>query len=129
MRVFSVFLLSFLFLHTSAQKKYAFVSGQVIDENENPVAKASVIILGKTTGVMTNDTGYFRIKVPAEKSFAIQFTHTGYGEAQTNFYLSENEQEKITVRLEKSNKTLSTIIVTDDKKRKELGLTKINPKS
>ena len=41
---------------------------------------------------MTNDTGYFRLKVPAEKAFAIQFSYTGYGMEQKNFLLNEDEE-------------------------------------
>ena len=54
-------------LSSFSQKKSAWVSGKVIDENENPLSKVSVVILGKTTGITTNDSGYFRMKVPADK--------------------------------------------------------------
>ena len=69
MRVLTALVLSLFFLTASAQKKIAFVSGQVIDENENPLAKVSIVILGKSTGIVTNDSGFFRIKVAAAKSF------------------------------------------------------------
>ena len=65
-----------------AQKKSAYVSGKVIDENEDPLQNVSVVILGRQTGIMTNDTGYFRLKVPAEKAFAIIFSYTGHREEQ-----------------------------------------------
>lgn len=129
MRILSVLVLSLFFVHSSAQKKTAFVSGKVIDENENPIAKVSVVILGKTTGLITSDSGTFRIKVAAEKSFALVFSHTGYAETQKNFYLSENEEEKITLRLERAGKTLETVVVSDERERKETGLTRINPKN
>ena len=129
MRVLTSLVLALFFLTASAQKKIAFVSGQVIDENENPLAKVSVVILGKTTGIVTNDSGFFRIKVTAAKSIALIFSHTGYAETQKNFYLSDNEEERITIRLQRDGKTLKTVIVTNDRERKELGLTKINPKN
>lgn len=129
MRVLLALVLSLFFITASAQKKIAFVSGQVIDENENPLAKVSIVILGKSTGIVTNDSGFFRIKVAAAKSTALIFSHTGYAETQKNFYLSDNEEEKITVRLQSDNKTLQTVIVTNERERKELGLTKINPKN
>ena len=97
-------LLSCLFLFFSllgfAQKKSAYVSGKVIDENENPLQNVSVVILGNQKGIMTNDTGYFRLKVPAEKAFAIVFSYTGHKEEQKNFLLTENEEEFVTVRME-----------------------------
>lgn len=129
MRALTALVLSLFVLSGFAQKKSAWVSGIVIDDNENPVAKVSVVILGKTTGMVTNDTGYFRIKVPADKSFAIIFSHTGYGETQKNFYLSENEEEKISVRMAPVGKVLENVVVTDERERKETGITKINPKN
>jgi hypothetical protein len=129
MRVFTALVLSLFLFTAAAQKKIAFVSGRVIDENENPVAKVSVVILGKTSGAVTSDSGFFRIKVEAAKSVALIFSYTGYAPTQKNFYLSDNEEEKITVRLQKDNKTLETVVVGNDRERKEPGLTKINPKN
>ncbi len=129
MRILTTLIFSLFILTADAQKKTAFVSGRVIDANDNGLSKVSVIILGKASGIITNDTGYFRMKVPADKSFALIFTHTGYAETQKNFYLSENEEEKVVVKLEQQGKTLSTIVVGDERERKELGLTKINPKN
>ena len=54
-------------------KKQAVVTGRVIDENDRPIAKVSVVILGKTTGTITSDSGTFSIKVPSGKAFAIVF--------------------------------------------------------
>ena len=129
MRVFTAFVLALVTLTAPAQKKAAFVSGQVIDENENPLPKVSVIILGKSTGTATNDSGFFSIKVTAGKPTALVFSYTGYVETQKNFYLSENEQEKITVRLQKNGRMLKTVVVANDREQNEVGLTKINPKN
>jgi len=129
MRILSVLVLSLVCMYSSAQKKTAFVSGNVIDADENPLAKVSIVILGKTTGIVTNDSGYFRIKVPADQSFGLIFSYTGYAETQKNFFLSENEEEKMTLRMERIGKTLETVVVSEERERKELGLTKINPKN
>ncbi|MCW3092517.1 MAG: TonB-dependent receptor [Ferruginibacter sp.] len=129
MRVLSALVLSLLFMYSSAQKKTAIVSGRLVDENENPLPGVSVMILGKSNGIVTNDSGYFKMTVPADKSFALIFTHTGYAETQKNFYLSENEEEKITLKLNRLGKTLETVVVSDERERKETGLTKINPKN
>ncbi|MEO6549639.1 MAG: carboxypeptidase-like regulatory domain-containing protein [Ferruginibacter sp.] len=129
MRILSVLVLSLFFLYSSAQKKTALVSGKLIDENETPLAKVSVMMLGKAAGIVTDDSGLFKIQVPAEKSFALVFTHTGYAETQKNFYLSENEEEKITVKLYRLGKVLETVVVSDEKERNQIGHTKINPKN
>jgi len=116
-------------LTTTAQKNTAYLNGKVIDENENPLAKVTVTILGKQTGALSSDSGTFRIKVPASKAFALVFSFSGYREEQRNFYLSENETENLTVKLERSGKVLETVIIQDERERNQPGLTKINPKN
>ena len=94
---------------TVAQKKSATVSGKILDDNENPLAKVSVVILGRTTGVITNDSGLFTLKVPADKAFALVFTYTSYRTEQRNFYLNENEKETVVIRLERSGVELQEV--------------------
>jgi hypothetical protein len=112
-----------------SQKKIAYVSGKVVDENENSLTNVSVVILGQSKGVITNDSGYFKITVTADKAFALVFTYTGRKTEQKNFLLSENEEETITIRLEKGERTLQEVIVTDQRDRRETGLIRPNPKT
>lgn len=112
-----------------SQKKSAYISGRVIDENENPLQNVSIVILGRQSGIATNDTGYFRLKVPAEKAFALVFSYTGYGEEQKNFLLNEEEEEVISIRLERSANVLQEVIVSDQRDRTEAGLIRPNPKT
>jgi hypothetical protein len=129
MKVFLVWLLTLACIFTSAQKKIATVSGVVLDENDKPLAKVSVIILGKATGTTTNDSGAFSIKAPANKALAIVFTYTGYSDVQKSFYLSDGENETTTITMQRGGKTLDAIVVTDDALRKEAGLVRLNPKN
>jgi hypothetical protein len=126
--IFTFFFLLFS-IAVSAQTKSAWVTGRVVDENDNPVSRVSVVILGKQTGLTTDDSGRFRIKVPAGKSFALVFTYTGYNEAQKNFYLSDGEEEKLTIQMERGSQTLKTVEISSEKERTETGLVKINPKN
>ena len=112
-----------------SQKKFAYVTGKVVDENENPLSNVSVVILGQLSGITTNDSGYFHLKVPAEKAFAITFSFTGHRTEQKNFLLNENEEETITIRLEKGETLLKEVVVTDQRDRRETGLIRPNPKT
>ncbi|MDP4150577.1 MAG: TonB-dependent receptor, partial [Bacteroidota bacterium] len=117
------------FQSLTAQKRSAFVSGKLLDENENPLPRTTVTILGRQSGVLTNDSGAFRIRVPADKAFALIFSYTGYRTEQRNFLLNENEEERIVVRMEKGTRSLQEVIITDQRERTEAGLVKINPKN
>jgi CarboxypepD_reg-like domain/TonB-dependent Receptor Plug Domain len=129
MRGFLLLILTLSFLNSSAQKKAAFVSGKIIDANQKPMPNVSVIILGKATGTITNDSGFFKIKVPAGKAFALVFTYLGYKDEQKNFYLNENEEEYAAIQMQEGGKVLETITITDDNQRIQTGLVKINPKN
>jgi hypothetical protein len=118
-------LLSFL---SAAQKKPAYISGKVLDENEHPLSNVSIVILGRANGILTNDSGAFRIKTPADKAFALVFSYTGYKTEQRNFLLNENEEENIVIRLEAGSRQLKEVVVTDQRQRREAGLVSINPK-
>jgi hypothetical protein len=122
-------LLLFISAIAISQKKSAYVSGKVVDENENPVALVNISILGRQTVITTNDSGYFRIAVPADKAFALVFSYTGKKTEQRNFLLSENEEEKISIRLEPGKETLQEVIIKDNRDRTEAGLIRPNPKS
>jgi hypothetical protein len=124
-----IFLIACLFCLASFAQEPASVSGRVLDENENPIAQVSVVILGQSKGTTTNDSGFFRIRVPVDRAFALTFSFTGYKTAQQNFMLNEGEAEVITVRLEQGNTTMREVVVTDQRDRNEAGLIRPNPKS
>src|SRR6185312_14140038 len=109
-------------MHLCAQKSGAVVSGKVLDENEQPLAKVSIIMLGRETGISSSDSGTFRMRVPADKAFALLFSYTGYKTVQQNFLLNDKEQEQVLIRMEKSRQVLPGITVNDERDRKEAGL-------
>ncbi|HEU4608080.1 MAG TPA: TonB-dependent receptor, partial [Chitinophagaceae bacterium] len=111
-----------------AQKKQATVSGRIVDENEQPLARVSISILGKNTGISSNDSGSFHLKVPSNRPFALLFSYTGYKTEQRNFYLNEQEEEYVVIRMEKGAGDLNPVVVTDQRPRRETGLVVLNPK-
>ncbi len=127
--IFLCFFFAMLTVTLFAQKKLATVSGKVVNENEDPLAGVSIIILGQQTGIVTNDSGLFKLKVPADRAFALVFSFSGYQSVQQNFILNEGEEEYVTIHLQLSSQTLKEVIVTDQRERTEVGLIRPNPKS
>ena len=124
-----LFVLLLLTTAAFSQKKPAYISGKVVDDNENPLSKVTVQVLGRQGGVLTSDSGTFRIKVAADKAFALVFTYTGFKPEQRNYLLNENEEEVVIIRMEKGAKELNPVVVTDQRSRKEAGLVVMNPKN
>lgn len=129
MRFHLFFLVFTLSITCFAQKRTATVSGKVLGENEQPLTAASVTILGQQKGILTTDSGTFLLKVPADRAFALIFSHSGYKAVQQNFILNEGEQESVTIRLEPGTGDLEQVFVRDERQRTEVGLIRPNPKT
>lgn len=123
-----VALLLIVSLTAFSQKKTAHISGTVIDENDDPIAGVTVTILGRQQGITSSDSGTFRMQVPANRAFALILTHAGFQELQRNFLLNEGEEETQVFRMNRSNKTLETVVVQNERPRREPGLIRMNPK-
>jgi len=124
-----LFLCAFGNQYAHAQAKGARITGQVVNESNDSLPGVSIQILGKPGGVATDANGRFQIQVPAERAIALRFSYTGYKPLQRNFLLQPNETEFIRIRMELSADTLETVLITDDRDRRETGLIKPNPKS
>lgn len=111
-----------------SQSKSGYITGTVIDENDEPVAGVSVTILGRRQGILTSDSGTFRIQVPAGRAFALVLTHTGFRDIQRNFLLNDGEEESQVFRMSVPDKTLDTVVVRDERPGRESGLIRMNPK-
>ncbi len=129
MRFLTGLLLCFITVTAAAQSKYAVISGKVTDENDIPLKNVSIIILGRNSGIISSDSGTFSLKVPAQRSLALVFSHSGFAEQQKNFFLSNNETETVLIVMKTTATTLENVTVADERERKETGLIKINPKN
>ena len=132
MRFLTSLLISIILLtgiNAIAQKKSGRITGRVVDENDAPMGKVSVMILGRQTGITTSDSGTFSLSVPSERAIALVFSFSGYITEQRNFYLNTGEQEKVVIRMEKGSKTLEEVVVSSQPERKEVGLIRVNPKN
>jgi hypothetical protein len=126
MKIWCTLFFVFIFLGANAQIKSATIQGYVFNQEGVVVKKASVSLLGSQRGTVTNDSGFFIIKVPAKKNLALLFSYNGYLEKQKNFYLASNETETITITLTPDDKTLATVLVTQEKERTQIGLIQID---
>jgi hypothetical protein len=129
MRLLTAFFCCFISLAAIAQNKSATITGLILDENESALSNVTITILGKANGILSSDSGTFSLHVATERSLALTFSHTGFLTVQKNFYLSPGETEHVTIRMTRSGKTLETVVVSDERERRENSNVKINPKN
>ncbi|WP_224484321.1 TonB-dependent receptor [Robertkochia aurantiaca] len=85
------------------------ITGQVVDETNEPIPGANVILSGKAVGVVTDFDGFFTLTVDEEPPFTIRVSSIGFT-SQTVQVTSSTEQ--ITIKLEEETTQLGEIVIS-----------------
>ncbi|HNN31242.1 MAG TPA: TonB-dependent receptor, partial [Chitinophagaceae bacterium] len=126
--VFHILFIVFVFTSpTIFGQKTATITGKIIDEEHKPIVGASIAILGKNVGTISNETGFFSLKITSNKVISVVFSFTGYVPVQKNMVLNTGETDFITIQLKKDTATLLEVEVKDDRKKREPGSIHIDP--
>lgn len=126
--VFHILFIVFVFTSTTIfGQKTATITGKIIDEEHKPIVGASIAILGKNVGTISNETGFFSLKITSNKVISVVFSFTGYVPVQKNMVLNTGETDFITIQLKKDTATLLEVEVKDDRKKREPGSIHIDP--
>ena len=70
-----LFLFLFVSLITSAQER--FLSGKIVNQGNEPLGGATVIVKGLNKGVITDEEGTFKLRL-AEGGYTLQISYIGY---------------------------------------------------
>lgn len=86
--------------------KTVFISGKVMDEKEEPIVGANVIVPGTTIGTVTDKEGKFALNVP--KGSVLRFSYIGYIPSE----VIVSEQKTLNIRLKEKKQALDEVVVT-----------------
>lgn len=98
-----------VFILISAFAK-AQLTGTLVDQDDNPIAFASIYIKGTYTGTTTNDNGAYTLQLPKYGSYEIVFQSLGY-QSVTNTVDYSKEGQILDVKLEEEIATLDAVVV------------------
>lgn len=122
-----VFILIFTLFILSLNAQTAWIYGTITNEKGKAFdPAANVSIQGYSGGTYTNEKGEYRLKVVANKSLKIQFSHVSYQPVYRTVQLSDNESYELNVVLNQAV-AIDTFSVTSKRKEEE-GLVHIDPK-
>lgn len=85
------------------------VSGNVVDQNNQPVPGANIVIVGKTIGTVTDFDGNFTLATDEAPPFTLEISSIGYSNA-TESITSTNQT--ITVVLNESQTFLDEVVIS-----------------
>lgn len=94
------------------------VKGTVVDQNGEPLIGVSVIVVGGTTGVITDLDGNFSITVTGPKA-TLKFSYVGY----KDYLVKVKQKSHIEVVMEEDNQILDEVVVVGYGTQKKISST------
>ncbi len=85
------------------------IKGSVVDENNQPIPAANVIIVGKTVGTVSDFDGNFQLQTSEIPPFKIKITSVGYSESIESV---TSKNQTINVVLNESQTMLDEIVIS-----------------
>ncbi len=85
------------------------VDGKVVDQNNEPIPGANVVIVGKAIGTTADFDGIFKLETSETPPFQIKITSVGYSDATEN--VTENNQT-FTVVLNEAQTFLDEVVIS-----------------
>lgn len=122
------FLLVFVLFATSliyAQK--ATIQGIILDENNEPIANVSVKIAGTTTGTASDETGFYKLIVPANQKITIVFSSISFKSATQDFELDGKAPFEFNPVLKTDIEQMGTVTIDNTRTKEFAGVTNIDP--
>lgn len=85
------------------------IQGKVVDENNEPIPGANVVLVGKAEGTTTDFDGNFTFNTDAVPPFRLQFSSIGFSDFTAN--VTSNNQT-LTITLSEANTMLDEIVIS-----------------
>src|ERR1700744_6150304 len=108
---FFYFFLLLLFPFSFAMAQTAKLMGTVTDEKNQPVAYATVAVVGTTNGTTTDLSGKFEINIDKPGVYTIQASYVGYVASTQQVTFAGTETQTIAIQLKPSANNLNELVV------------------
>ncbi|TKD65330.1 TonB-dependent receptor domain-containing protein [Flavobacterium sp. ASW18X] len=85
------------------------VTGTVVDQNNEPVPGANIVVVGKAEGAVTDFDGNFTLNASINPPFQLKITSVGFTDATTQ--VTQNNQN-LTITINESSTLLDEIVIS-----------------
>jgi hypothetical protein len=119
------FLFLIFILPVTAIGQSATLRGIVLNERNEPLEGVNVV--SDFNGTTTNMNGFYILKIPANTTQKIRFSHINYNFLEAPFNLKNGEELEFNPVLKSSYEQIETVVITGTKRKKLEGITTISP--
>jgi len=129
MRFLSVLFILISINTSNVLSQSAIIQGVVSDSAQAPLPEVTVRILDASKGTITDESGRYRLTVPADSLLNLEFRYVGYSVVIEQIRLAEGQTMELNVILQEEAAILSDVVIKDDELRNEASLTVIDPRT
>jgi hypothetical protein len=105
----------------------ATIKGIILDDNNAPIP--NVNIKAGNSGTVTNDNGFYLLKIPSAQEITITFTHISHKKIQSTFNLKNGETLEFNPVMSISVEQIATVVVTGKRLSEVEGITTLDPET
>lgn len=87
------------------------VTGQVLDQNNNPIPFAAVVLEGTQNGVVTDENGAFELRLPASGAWTLVVSALGYTGLKEKIQVNPGQTHKLTLQLTEQSVEMNEVVV------------------
>lgn len=123
------FLILFTVLQAFGQQDKVLVSGYIRDSLANPVSNANITEVGTTNFTVSNEQGFFRIELVANRAAELAVSYIGRPTQRISIpALAPGSRHTVNARMQYGI-DLKEFVFTDEKEREKIGVHTIDPKA
>ena len=109
------------------QAQMATIKGIALDGENNPVAQVNISF--ENGGTVTNDNGFYTLKIPAEETVTLRFSHVGFKERRFNFSLGKGEIFEFNPILGTNVEQIDAVVISSANRDRIEGIVSLSPET
>jgi hypothetical protein len=118
------FLIFNLFIFTGIAQS-ATLKGIILDETNTPIENVS--IKAGSDGTITNENGFFVIKIPANTDVILEFSHINFKKITQTFNLKSGQELEFNPVMKMDIEQIGEVVLRGNKRKALQGVTTIEP--
>ena len=119
-----MFLFSMSFLGFSQS---GTLKGVILDDANNPIP--NVNIKAQDKGTVTNENGFFILKIPADQEVTVVFSHLTFENITATFNLKNGEEYEFHPIMKESVEQISTVVISSKQRKEVEGIITLEPET
>ena len=119
--------LLFLLMVGFVNSQTATIKGIILDVNNLPIS--NVNIKAGATGTVTNDNGFYLLKIRSNQNVLVEFSHISHKKIESTFNLKNGETYEFNPVMSISVEQIATIVISGKRQNDVEGIITLNPET